>query len=165
MARIGEAAAGGRNVLDFLDMLAWSEGTSTSRHTRDDGYDVIVGGIDSPNRFADYSAHPGVLVTVNNKGLKSTAAGRYQLLKRYARHYQKLLGLKDFSPVSQDKIAIQQIKERRALEDIRAGRVADAILKCRNIWASLPGAGYGQREHRLEDLLAFYVAAGGEIRE
>ena len=38
-------------------------------------YDVIVGG----ELFTDYSDHPRKLVTLNPK-LKSTGAGRYQLL-------------------------------------------------------------------------------------
>ena len=60
----------------FLDMLAWSEGTDNGRQkTRNHGYDVIVGG----ELFTDYSDHPRKLVTLNPK-LKSTGAGRYQLL-------------------------------------------------------------------------------------
>ncbi|MGB4486807.1 MAG: lysozyme, partial [Pseudomonas veronii] len=46
MARLSESFAGGRNALAFLDMLAWSEGTSTSPATAMDGYDVIVTGAD-----------------------------------------------------------------------------------------------------------------------
>lgn len=42
MARLTEFQAGGANVLAFLDMLAWSEGTSTIKAS-DDGYDVLVG--------------------------------------------------------------------------------------------------------------------------
>lgn len=62
----------------FLDMVAWSEGTDNGRQkTRNHGYDVIVGG----ELFTDYSDHPRKLVTLNPK-LKSTAAGRYQLLSR-----------------------------------------------------------------------------------
>lgn len=152
-----------RNTKAYLDMLAWSEGTSTSRHTKCNGYDVIVGGIDSPNTFSDFSKHPGVLVTVNRNGLKSTAAGRYQLLKKYAEAYSKSLRLPDFSPASQDAIALQQIKEQGALADVEAGRIPQAIEKCSNIWASLPGAGYGQREHDVDDLLAYYVSAGGRL--
>ena len=38
-------------------------------------------------------------VTLNPK-LKSTAAGRYQLLSRWWDAYRKQLGLKDFSPKS-----------------------------------------------------------------
>jgi len=152
-----------KNLRAFLDMLAWSEGTSTSKYTRDRGYDIVVGGIDSPNTFSSYASHPAVLVTVNSKGLKSTAAGRYQLLHRYWLAYRDLLKLPDFSPASQDAIAIQQIKERRALADIEAGRIESAIGKCANIWASLPGAGYGQREHKIADLLAAYAKAGGDL--
>lgn len=161
MARISAAQAGGINVLAFLDMLAWSEGTSTSRHTRDDGYDVVVGGLDSPNRFNGYADHPNVRVRVNNKGLVSTAAGRYQQLYRYWPAYKAQLRLPDFSPVSQDLLAIQLVRERGALNDVKAGLIAVAIEKCRKIWASLPGAGYGQREHKLSDLVAHYIAAGG----
>ena len=49
--------------------------------------------------------------------LKSTGAGRYQLLSRWWDAYRKQLGLKDFSPKSQDAVALQQIKERGALPD------------------------------------------------
>ena len=45
------------------------------RKTRNHGYDVIVGG----ELFTDYSDQPRKLVTLNPK-LKSTGAGRYQLL-------------------------------------------------------------------------------------
>ena len=79
-------------------------GTDNGRQkTRNHGYDVIGGGI------ADYSDHPRKLVTLNPK-LKSTGAGRYQLLSRW--DVTKQLGLKDFSPKSQDAVALQQIKER-----------------------------------------------------
>ena len=69
----------------FLDMVAWSEGTDNGRQpTRNHGYDVIVGG----ELFTDYSDHPRKLVTLNPK-LKSTAAGRYQLLSRWWDAYRK----------------------------------------------------------------------------
>ncbi|MDH1442075.1 glycoside hydrolase family 104 protein [Pseudomonas sp. GD03721] len=160
MARITADQAGGQNVLAFLDMLAWSEGTDHPRQrTLDQGYDVIVGG----ELFKGYADHPRRLVPLPRLGIKSTAAGRYQLLSRYFDAYKKQLGLPDFSPSSQDKIALQQIRERRALPDIQAGRIPEAIEKCRNIWASLPGAGYGQHEHKLESLIAHYLAAGGVL--
>ena len=85
-------------------------GTDNGRQkTRNHGYDVIVGG----ELFTDYSDHPRKLVTLNPK-LKSTGAGRYQLLSRWWDAYRKQLGLKDFSE-SQDAVALQQIKERGAL--------------------------------------------------
>lgn len=152
------------NLAAFLDMISFSEGTSTSKHTKNDGYDIVVDGINSPKVFTSYSSHPNVLVTVNSKGLKSTAAGRYQLLNRWWAPYAELLKLKDFSPESQDKIAIQQIKERGALDDIKLGNITAAIKKCSNIWASFPGAGYGQFEHNIQKLLLAYTKAGGVLK-
>ncbi|WP_423731630.1 lysozyme [Hafnia paralvei] len=145
----------------FLDMLAWSEGTDKpGQPTKNHGYDVIVGGA----LFSDYSDHPRKLVTLNPK-LKSTAAGRYQLLSRWWDAYRKQLGLKDFSPASQDAVALQQIKERLALELIDAGDIRQAIDRCSNIWASLPGAGYGQFEHKADNLIAKFKEAGGTVNE
>lgn len=145
----------------FLDMLAWSEGTDKpGQPTRNRGYDVIVGG----SLFTSYYDHPRKLITLNPK-LKSTAAGRYQLLSRYWDAYRKQLGLKDFSPASQDAVALQQIKERRALQLIDDGNIRQAIDRCSNIWASLPGAGYGQHEHKIDNLLKKFEEAGGHIAE
>ena len=45
-------------------------------------------------------------------------------------------------------MALQQIKERGALPMIDRGDIRQAINRCSNIWASLPGAGYGQFEHK-----------------
>ena len=61
----------------FLDMLAVAGIITGRQKTRNHGYDVIVGG----ELFTDYSDHPRKLVTLNPK-LKSTGAGRYQLLSR-----------------------------------------------------------------------------------
>ena len=58
----------------------------TDCKTRNHGYDVIVGG----ELFTDYSDHPRKLVTLNPK-LKSTGAGRYQLLSRWWDAYRKVL--------------------------------------------------------------------------
>lgn len=146
------------NQKAFLDMLAWSEGTSRVAGS-DNGYNVLVGG----SLFHGYADHPRQLIAIPRLGIKSTAAGRYQLLARYFDAYKKQLGLPDFSPSSQDAIALQQIKERSALPDIDAGNFAEAVKKCCNIWASLPDAGYGQRENKLADLQAVYVKAGGAI--
>lgn len=166
MARITEQEAGGRNVLAFLDMIAYSEGTQAIG--RNDGYDVIVTGIDKkPETFTDFSDHPFAKgrpsKAINSKGLTSNASGRYQFMKRDWPHYRALLKLPDFGPLSQDRWAIQLIKERRALDDVKAGRIKEAISKCSNIWASFPGAGYGQPEHRLDKLLGAYTKAGGVL--
>ncbi len=36
---------------NFLDLIAWSEGTNTSPLTKNDGYDVIVSGVTGPEGF------------------------------------------------------------------------------------------------------------------
>jgi muramidase (phage lysozyme) len=142
----------------FLDMIAWSEGTSTIAES-DNGYNVLVGG----KLFFTYRDHPRKLIIINSK-LKSTAAGRYQLLARYFDHYKKLLKLPDFSAPSQDAIAIQQIKECKALNDIDEGNIEFAVRKCSNIWASFPGNNYGQHQQKISALLAVYTEAGGEVK-
>lgn len=147
------------NLQAFLDMLAWSEGTSRIKGS-DNGYNVVVGG----TLFTGYADHPRKMINLPNLGIKSTAAGRYQLLSRYYDAYKKQLGLNDFSPSSQDAVAIQQIKERRALPDIESGDIKAAITKCSNIWASLPGAGYGQHEHKVDDLVNKFISYGGSIK-
>lgn len=146
-----------QNRQAFLSMLAYSEGTSRIPDS-DDGYRVIVGG----GTFTSYDDHPRVIVKLNAT-LSSSAAGRYQLLMRYFDAYKKQLNLSDFSPASQDAIAIQQIRERRALDDVDAGRFADAVAKCSNIWASLPGNSYGQHQNKLADLQKSYTDAGGTL--
>ena len=146
----------------YLDTIAWCEGTSTSKYTKNNGYDIIVDGLDSPKRFDDYSKHPEILVHVNGK-LYSTAAGRYQLLKKYWIAYSKLLKLPDFSPASQDAIAIQQIRERRALDLINSGKIEAAVKATNNIWASLPGSPYGQRTRTMQEFIAKFKECGGTI--
>lgn len=151
MARIATDA----NTAAFLDMLAKSEGTAGKG---DDGYNVIVGG----ELFDSYADHPRKMIEVR-PGLKSTAAGRYQLLARYFDPYKALLNLPDFSPESQDAIAIQQIREARALDAVQAGDIETAIAKCAHLWASLPGAGYGQHENTKPELFSAYLLAGGKF--
>ena len=69
------------------------------------------------------------------------------------------------SSKSQDAVALQQIKERMLpvidRGDIRWGNRPC----CSNIWASLPGAGYGQFEHKADSLIAKFKEAGGTVRE
>jgi muramidase (phage lysozyme) len=148
----------------FLDVIATSELGQKLLGKSDNGYNVLVGSTpDFPRLFSSYVDHPRQLIDLPRLGIKSTAAGRYQLLARYFDAYKKQLGLKDFSPASQDAIALQQIRERGALSDIEAGRFADAIAKCRNIWASLPGAGYGQNENSIAYLQTAFTKAGGKL--
>lgn len=148
------------NLTAFLDTIAYSEGTDKpGQASLDRGYDVLVGGA----LFSGYADHPRKLIDLPRLGIKSTAAGRYQVLARFYDAYKKQLDLPDFSPASQDKIAIQLIRECKALDDANAGRVADALAKCKSRWASLPGAGYGQHEHKVETLVSIFKQKGGVV--
>nr|ADF97547.1 PlyM22 [uncultured phage] len=149
-----------RNMAAFLDMIGWSEIGDKLLAVSDDGYNVIVGSTPTkPKLFDDYAAHPQIYV----KSVNSTAAGRYQILGKYATHYMAQLKLPDFAPASQDKIAIQLIRECKAVQLIEDGHIGRAITACKSRWASFEGAGYGQREHSIDDLISHFIAYGGVL--
>ena len=140
-----------------LDMLAWSEGTDKrTSETRNHGYDVIVGG------ELLYWLPGSPSQTCHAKPKTQISAGRYQLLSRCgclpcSAWPERLLS------ESQTAVALQQIKERGALLMIDRGDIRRAIDRCSNIWASLPGAGYGRLSIRPTAWLQ--NSKGGTVRE
>lgn len=142
------------NLSAFLKMIAISEGT---QNIGDNGYNVLVGG----KLFHSYLDHPRIRVWIKRIKNYSSAAGRYQILARNYDFYKKALKLTDFSPASQDKIALEMIKEHDALPLIMMGQISEAIDAVKSVWASLPGAGYNQHENKLEYLIEEYIKAGG----
>jgi len=156
-----------QNLAAFLEMICVGEGTQG-----DDGYSIMFGN----RRFHDFSDHPRDPMQFrasDGRMLWSSAAGKWQFMaispipggghttvNTWDRLKRKL-NLPDFSPASQRAAAIELIRENGALNDVYAGRVEDAIDKCRLTWASLPGAGYGQREEKLASALANYERFGG----
>lgn len=166
MPHITASQAGSLNRCATLDMLAISELTQRVIDQSDDGYNVIVGSTASnlilfptlPDGLPDYSHHPGIFEEAED----STAAGRYQTLKRNGVYYQAFLHLPDFGPVSQDLIALQQIREcGDALALIDQGNLKQALPLFAHLWASIPGSNWGQHEQTITNLLAWYSAAGG----
>lgn len=146
----------------FLDLIAWSEGTSTSPETKDDGYDVIVSGVDGQHTFTDYSTHPFANgrppIVVNHSGLLSTASGRYQQMLRNWKVYKVQLSLPDFGHESQDLMALQLIRECKAAGPIEAGNIESAIAACASRWASFPGVyEQGAGPHPMAVLVAKYA--------
>lgn len=137
-------------VAAFLDLIAHSEGTSTSKNTRDDGYDIIVSGVDGPHTFSDYSAHPfaagraPIIVRAAPALLKSTASGRYQITLPTWRSLCELNTLGTFSPENQDLAAMDLLRQCHAYELITASKIAAAIEACCETWASFQGNSYGQ---------------------
>ena len=152
------------NLGAFTDMLGFSEIGPALLAASDDGYNVIVGSTPAkPDLFTSYADHPRKLVHLGAH-LQSTAAGKFQILEHIFDFYKAKLHLTDFRPESQERIAQRMISERiGAMAAISAGRVEDAIVAVRTLWASLPGAGYGQREVALDELEQAYLDAGGII--
>lgn len=162
MATISTSVAGNQNTPLYLDLISFSEGTSTSRLTKNGGYDVIVTGVDGPEVFLDYSTHPfaaraaKLIVAPGNRfpdGLYSSASGRYQIIVGTWRAYCKRLGLSDFTPLTQDLIAIAIIKDAHALAAISNGDIPGACALLHEQWASLPGSTAGQGGKTMDALL------------
>lgn len=129
------------NVKKILRVIGQAEGTVNDKYA--DPYRVGFGGrsIDS------LDAHPNVLVPftqTDGKANKSSAAGAYMFLKPTWDEEAKELGLKDFSPRSQDLAAINRLRKRGALDDVLNGRMDAAVAKLGNEWASLPSSPYAQ---------------------
>ena len=83
----------------FLDMLVVGGTDNGRQKTRNHGYDVIVGG----ELFTDYSDHLAKLHAKPKTQINRPDATSFFLL---VDAYRKQLGLKDFSPKSQDAVAL-----------------------------------------------------------
>jgi muramidase (phage lysozyme) len=142
------------NVRAFLRAIRLGEGTAD-----DDGYRRIVGG----GLCSDFRDHPRKAVWLPRYRLASTAAGAYQFLAGTWDEMRRAYLLPDFSPRSQDLAAVGLLIRRGALADVIAGRIDDAIMRCRLEWASLPGSPYGQRTEPLARVIAEYQAHGGRL--
>jgi muramidase (phage lysozyme) len=118
------------NVRKFLDFLGKAEGAD---------YNVIVGG----SKFEDFTKHPNI-VGLRTKEGPSTAAGKYQITNQTYRDFAPKLGITDFSPESQDRIAVAIMERHGALQDVVKGDYNAAIGKLGGRWASLPSSPYSQ---------------------
>jgi muramidase (phage lysozyme) len=142
------------NVKAFFAVIRAGEGTSDSG-----GYSRHFGG----TSFDSFADHPRIAITAGR--WTSTAAGAFQFLSRTWDECASALDLADFSPKNQDLAALFLIDRRKALEDVLAGRIEQAIAKCNREWASLPGSPYGQPVRTMEQALATYRAHGGELEQ
>lgn len=127
------------NVRKMLDLIAHSEGV-------DHGYHTMFGN----TRLNDLSKHPGVAKRFNQtdgKANTSTAAGRYQFLKRTWSGLANKYGLSDFSERNQDIAALALIAEKGQLQNVLNGNLREAVGKLGGIWASLPSSNYKQPKH------------------
>lgn len=139
------------NVRNFLDMIAYAEGTRTH------GYNTAFGG----GRIEDLSGHPkkvSAFTQTDGKKNTTTAAGRYQFLQGTWDSLAKKLGLNDFGADSQDAAAVQLLKESGALKHVLTGEYSKAISAAAPTWASLPNvatkAKYKQNQRSQSELLS-----------
>ncbi|MCZ2495726.1 glycoside hydrolase family protein [Xylophilus sp. Kf1] len=158
------------NLTAFLAMIRAAEGTDRSLNP----YAVVFG---YGPEITDLSDHPAITgewrgarlpdaMCINagyKPGCVSTAAGAYQIIRGTWVSCRNRLGLRDFSPASQDRAATYLIESRGALQDVYAGRIESAVKKCRNEWASLPGNNAKQGQRSMGDLLASYQLNGGNF--
>lgn len=137
------------NVTAMLDLVAWAEGT-------DSRYNVIYTG----QTFTGYTSHPDRVLC--SGGICSDAAGRYQFLSTTWGPLKSKLNLPDFSPASQDKAAIQLMKDAGCYGAAVRGDVAAFADRCWVKWASFHGSNGAkldkrQRSHPIDKLQAKYA--------
>lgn len=127
------------NVRKMLDLIAHSEGVKHDYHT-------MFGN----TRLNDLSRHPGVskgFKQTDGKANTTTAAGRYQFLKRTWDSLASKYGLSDFSERSQDIAALALIAEKGQLQNVINGNLREAVGRLGGVWASLPSSTYKQPKH------------------
>lgn len=117
-----------QNIQAFLKAIAEAEGG---------GYDFKYGAIrgkrNDPWRFTDFSTHPGA-----GFGGKTTAAGMYQENIDTWREMGGNMGLSDFTPETQDLVAVEILRIIKAIDKIKAGDISGALDKASHRWSSLP---------------------------
>lgn len=133
----------------FLDTIAYAEGTLHS-----DGYRTMYGNF----LFYNFRDHPRKINTaiLGKKVVKSSAAGRYQILTKTWDGLNNKFNFQNFTPLTQDKAALALAREAGALNLILTGQIDKALVKLNKIWSSLPGAIYGQPTVKLDKLRTFY---------
>ncbi|NES91905.1 MULTISPECIES: glycoside hydrolase family 104 protein [Okeania] len=126
----------------FLDTIAVTEGT-----TGPQGYYRQY----TNDHFSGFEDHPREMkcgIDRNNEKLCSDAAGRYQFLSTSWDLYAPMVGAKNFGPTYQDRVAIELIREKDALEDIEQGRIEEAFRKLYMVWPS-----FGETPTEVERLM------------
>jgi len=114
-----EEALKNPNVRAMLDTIGQAEGAK---------YNTRYGG----GTFDDYSKHPAL------DQQRQTPSGKYQITAQSYKDVSGRLGLTDFSPHTQDIMAVQKLVDRGAIDDIKSGKIDTALPKISHEWSSLP---------------------------
>lgn len=132
-----------------LSVIAAAEGTGSN-------YNIIF----SFRKFSSYADHPRQVVC--SGGYCSDAAGRYQFLSTSWDETRRGIGVRDFTPDSQDKGAVQRMQAFRGVREHSSVLSRPAfermIYKLNREWASLPGSPYGQPTKSMSSLWNVYQA-------
>lgn len=133
------------NVQKFLGMIAQAEGTVKN------GYATAFGG----GKLSSLADHPrtlhGFTETNGNKN-KTSAAGRYQFLRKTWDDLKSKYELPDFGARSQDIGAVALLAQSGALNHVLKGDFTSAVKKAGTIWASLPSSPYAQNKRSWSDV-------------
>lgn len=132
-----EALLGNPNVRKMLDLISYTEGTQAN------GYYTTFGG-GRQSSLATHENRRKSFKQTDGKSNVSSAAGRYQFLKRTWDGLAKQYGLTDFGERSQDIGALALIAQKGQLERVVAGDIKGAAANLGSVWASLPSSTYKQ---------------------
>lgn len=165
--RVGNQSRVNQSLVDHPNVRAMLRVIRQGESSQDDdiAYRMIVGG----GRFSSFADHPRVFgkCWIDRKTGKrqcSSAAGAYQIVKTTWDEVRPAMGLKDFSPRSQDIAALGRIAYRGALPAVLAGDVDTAVRKLRAEWTSLPGGKENNSAAgNLENARRMFVAFGGSV--
>ena len=112
-------------------------------------YNVVYGG----GTFTDYSTHPRIKVYFHDprraepgNNNYTTAAGAYQITSTTFDDFSRKTKTTDFSPATQDLLAMAILKQSGAYDAIVAGDISSALNLASKRWASLPGSTSGQAQ-------------------
>jgi muramidase (phage lysozyme) len=124
-------------VQAFLDTIAYAEGTFN-----DMGYRTQF----TYKYFSDLSGHPSQVLCSQYKGkpLCSTAAGRYQFLKKTWDLLAPQIKAHNFGPLNQDLAALALLEQHNAIPLILGNEIIKALAAVKEVWASLPDSPYKQ---------------------
>lgn len=154
--REAEDALALANVRAFLRVARQGESSQS-----DEAYRMRWPGLGKPPAyFDDFSQHPRMFEPTTG-GRVSSAAGAYQITATTYDDFAPGLGIGDFTPASQDALAIAIIASEGALAPLLAGRFDEAVILCRGRWTSLPGAEENNPRWTLAKARALYASYGG----
>ena len=114
------------NARAFLNTVAYAEGADYDSLP----YDRPL----RPRKFTDYTQYP--LNDPNHAG--PTPSGRYQIVRRTYGDASKALGLDDFSPHTQDLMAMYLLDRKGGLDPLLRGDLDSVLPLAAPEWASLP---------------------------